>query len=213
MSSSGPATLAGSECPEPPLDFSQRELPTCELNVAAGTLFRIHRSVFGPLFYNRRSTSSTVFRFDASNDEFGVLYAAPSFSACMIETVIRDRFEHGTMPLIIDQHELEARSISSLEPSSVRTLRLADFTQPLFGLGGDGRILSTGDYRVPNLWSSAVYAHPKNVDGIYFRSRFAAQPCVALFDRIEIVARGTPLPLMDAPELEAFLDKYSIGLV
>jgi hypothetical protein len=67
MSSSGPATLAGSECPEPPVDFSQRELPICELNLAASTLFRIHRSVFGPLFYNRRSTSSTVFRFDASN--------------------------------------------------------------------------------------------------------------------------------------------------
>lgn len=213
MSAGSRATKMVTDCPEPPLDLSQRSLPICELNLSATALFRIHRSAFGPLFFNRRSTSPTVFRFDASNDEFGVLYAAPTFSACMAETVIRDLFESGTMPLIIDQNELESRSISSLGLSSARALRLADFTQPLFSLGGSAQIMSTGDYRVPNMWSSAVHAHPEQVDGIYFRSRFAAEPCVALFDRAGITVRGTPIPLMDAPELGPFLGKYSIGVV
>jgi hypothetical protein len=211
------STLAGvaddSGCPEPPADLPRRPLPICELNLSAVNLYRIHRTTSGPLFFNRRSASSTVFRFDASNDEFGVLYAGLSFAACMAETVIRNRFEHGSLPLIIDQAELETRSLSTLGLTSPRALRLADFTQPLFSLGGSGQILAISDYRVPNMWSSAVYAHPENVDGIYFRSRFAAEPCVALYERAGITTRGNAVPLMDAPELGPFLDKYGIGLV
>jgi len=212
---SAPSTTVGDQntCPLPPADLAKRSLPICELNMAAVNLYRIHRSKFGALFFNRRSTSSTVFRFDASNDEFGVLYAAQSFAACMAETVIRNRFEEGSLPLVIEETELETRSISALGLSSPRALRLADFTQPLFSLGGNGLILSTSDYRVPNMWSSAVYTHPDNVDGIYFRSRFAAEPCVALYERAGITTRGKAVPLMDTPELGPFLDKYGIGLV
>lgn len=213
MSTVVTSSARAENCPEPPSDFAQRALPILELNLSTTNLYRIHETTFGPLFFNRRSTSSTVFRFDASNDEFGVIYAAPSFAACMAETVIRERFERGSLPLVIEEAKLETRSISALGLSSPRALRLADFTQPLFSLGGNGLILSTGDYRVPNMWSSAVYAHPENVDGIYFVSRFAAEPCVAAYDRAGITVRGQAMRLMDAPELAPFLDKYHIGLV
>lgn len=206
-----PATI--SICPKPPTDFSNREIPIVELNLSAVTLYRIHRTRFGPLFFNRRSTSATVFRFDSADDRFGVLYASPFFDACMAETVIRDSFQEGTLPLVIDQSELDSRSISSLGIATPRALRLADFTQPLLRVGGDGRIMSVEDYRIPNMWSDAVHAHPEGLDGIYFRSRFASQECVAIFDRVDIIARGAPSPLNSFPELAPFLDKYEIAIL
>ena len=207
------APVTASQCPQPPADFSSRSIPIYELNLSAAALYRIHRTAFGPLFFNRRSTNSTVFRFDAAYGEFGVLYASPSFSACMVETVIRDSFEKGSLPLLIDQRDLDSRSISSLGLATPRAVRLADFTQPLFKLGGNGQIMTVGDYRIPNLWSSAIHAHPDNLDGIYFRSRFANEVCVAIFDRVELVIRGTPVPLTAFPELGPFLDKYNIGII
>ena len=200
-------------CPAPPGDFASRTVPEHAINVAATALYRIHRSVYGALFFNRRSTSTTVFRFDAAHDEFGVLYAAPSFAACMAETLIRDRFEGGSLPLTVDLSELACRSISSIGLATPRILRLADFTQPLFGLGGNGQIMTVPDYRVPNLWSSAVHAHPARFDGIYFRSRFAGACSVALFDRVDLVLRDKPVPLLQYHELGPFLDRYEIGIV
>lgn len=200
-------------CAGPPPDFSKRAVPVCDLHIAALSLRRIHRSIYSPIFFNRRSTSSTVFRFDAPNNEFGVLYAAPTFSACMFETVIRNVFEGGSLPLLIDQAELSCRSISSLIPAMVRTLHLADFTQSLAPLGGDNTVMSMNDYTVPNKWSLAVHSHPEKFDGIYFRSRYANEPCVALFDRVEMIARGAAIPILACSELDAFLDQYHIGLL
>lgn len=202
-----------SQCPEPPTDFNARPLPLIRLNLTALTLYRIHRSKFPALFFNRRSTSSFVYRFDAAEDEFGVLYASPSFAACMAETVIRNSFEHGHLPLLVDQHEIDTHSISTIGLSTARELVLADLTQPLFPLGGNAQILATGDYRLPNLWSSAIHAHPERVDGIYFRSRYANEPCVALFDRANLLACASPVALTRFPGLGAFLDQYNIYLV
>ena len=91
-----------SVCPFPPPDFAQRQVPVFELNLAASGLYRIHRSANSPLFFNRVSTSSTVFRFDAPAVEYGALYAASTFSACMFETLIRNLYENGTLPLLIE---------------------------------------------------------------------------------------------------------------
>lgn len=200
-------------CPLPPADFAQRTLPLIELNLAAIELFRIHRTAYGPLFYNRRSSSPTVFRFDAPGDEFGVLYAAPTVSACIFETLIRNLYENGTLPLYLGESELACRSISSIGMLDARALRLADFTQSLAPLGGNAIVMSIDDYAFPNAWSLAVHHHPANVDGIYFRSRYSSEPCVALFDRCPLVARGGPTPLLAAPGVEEFIDKHQIVLL
>lgn len=44
-----------------------------------------------------------MYRFDAPNDEFGVLYASASFEVCMAEAVIRDKFIGSTLPLLLDE--------------------------------------------------------------------------------------------------------------
>lgn len=199
------------QCPSPPLDFTERPLAIRELNLSVTDLFRIHRQEYGPIFYTRK-TNGTQYRFDAADDEFGVLYAALTVEGAFMETVIRDRFAHGTLPLLVDEKDLLSRAVSRLGWAETRALRLADFTTPLIALGGDSLILSTPDYTISNKWSSAVFAHPDRVDGILYRSRYAAQDCIAIFDRAEMVTREDPTPLIQHPNLPSILDRYGIGI-
>jgi hypothetical protein len=73
--------------------------------------------------------------------------------------------------------------------------------------------MSVDDYTYTNAWSLAVHQHPDNFDGIYFRSRYSNEPCVALFDRVPLVARGAPTLLLLTPGVDEFLDKYQIFLL
>lgn len=91
------------QCPLPPADFSARQIPELALNLGATTLYRIHRTAHAALFFTRRSKTTEVYRFDAPNDEFGVLYASASFEVCMAEAVIRDKFIGSTLPLLLDE--------------------------------------------------------------------------------------------------------------
>ncbi|MFP3756311.1 RES family NAD+ phosphorylase [Cupriavidus sp. SIMBA_020] len=199
-------------CPLPPEDLAVRIMPVRQLDLAVTPLWRIHRSIYGPIHYNRRSTGGNPYRFDAPNDEFGVLYASPSFAGCMAEAVLRDRFQGHSLPLLLDEEELTQRSISDLGTTLNRPLQLADLTQPHFHLGMDNRVLSTADYRGPNLWSRAIHDAFPDLDGIYFTSRFANEPSVAIFDRAPMKARGGPVPLGRFYLLPGFLDTYNIGI-
>lgn len=129
-----------------------------------------------------------------------------------METVIRDRFAQGPLPLLIDEEELNARAVSRLGWNETRTLRVADFTSSLVALGGDSLILSSPDYSITNKWSSAVFAHGERVDGILYRSRYSAQECIAVFDRARLIPRDTPVALGDHPELPNLLALYDIGI-
>lgn len=205
-------TAEGVGCPLPPEDLAHRDMPVRPLDLAVVQLWRIHRSIYDPIHYNRRSKGGTPYRFDAPNDEFGVLYASPSFAGCMAEAVVRDRFQGQQLPLVLDEEELTQRSISDLGTPLGRPLQLADLTQPHFHLGMDNRVLTTTDYRAPNLWSRAIHDAFPQVDGIYFISRFGNEPSVAIFDRAPIVARSNPVPLARFHLLAGFLDAYNIGI-
>lgn len=202
-------TTTAAPCPAPPADLDRRPLPLLALDLP---LYRIHRTIHHPLFYSRPSTTPRPSRFDAAQDEFGVLYAAPAFDTCMAETLIRNRYEGGALPLQLDEWELQARSMSTIVHAEPRALVLADLTQPLYPLGGNAAILSVADYRMPNRWSSAIHRHPRGVDGIYFLSRYASRPSVALYDRVKMATAGPPVPLLHHPELGPFLDRHAIGL-
>ncbi|QMI49899.1 RES family NAD+ phosphorylase [Burkholderia sp. MBR-1] len=205
----------GLECPLPPEDFFDATIPVHELNLSATNLYRIHRRTYDPIFYNRRATSSTVYRFDAPNDEYGVLYASPSFDVCMAETIMRGRY-HGVRVgtyHVIDENDITSRSIATLGLEDARPLRLADLTGPLWRFGFDARVLSVADYTAPNLWSRAIHDNRANLDGIYFRSRYANDVSVAIFsDRAMLVRRGESTPLHQHPGLPGFLDHFEIGI-
>lgn len=199
-------------CPLPPEDLADRVMPVKELDLGTTHLWRIHRSIYGPIHNNRRSKGGQPFRFDAPNDEFGVLYASPSFTTCMAETVVRGRFQGGSLPLLLDEEELTQRSICDLGTTLGRPLRLADLTQPHFHLGLDNRVLATEDYRGPNLWSAAIHQSYPDIDGIYFYARYGNEPSVAIFDRAPMVPRGESVPLARFHMLSVFLDNYNIGI-
>jgi len=208
--SGAPPLSALTDCPLPPADLYGRNVPEQRFNVLRTPLLRVHRNHFSPLFFNRRSRSSTVYRFDAPADEYGVLYASPEFDACLAETLIRDRFATG--PLVIDEAEITECSISTLGVAGKPDLLLADLTAPLFPIGGSAAIASVSNYQAPNRWSKALYDHPKMYDGLYFLSRYSNMPSVALFDRVEVTVEQT-IRLTADPRLPTFLERYDIAVV
>ena len=200
-------------CPLPPADLADRRLTTKMLDLERVALWRIHRAHLDPIYYNRRAPGVTHYRFDAAGGEFGVLYAAPSFAACMAEAVIRERFQGQHLPLLLDEHELSSRCICRLAVADRRPLVLADLTGPLTTLGMDARVFSVTDYLGPNLWSSALHAAFPRIDGLYFQSRLAGEPSVAIFDdRAQLVLAGMPTRLFDFPGLGPYLAANQIGL-
>lgn len=210
-----PDQNVASACPLPPDAFHEAAIPLVEMNLAATVLYRVHRRSRDPIHYNRRSVTGTVFRFDAPTDEYGVLYASPSFDVCMAETIMRERFQgvDARVPHLIEEADLTTRCIATLGFEDSRSLKLADLTQPLWQHGFDGRVLTVGAYAVPNLWSAAIHENRQDFDGIYFRSRYANDISVAIFsDRATLVRRGESIPLIQHPDLPEFLDRYGIGI-
>lgn len=197
-----------------PADFSSRTLPCQTIDTSTVPLWRIHRSAHDPIWFNRTAASGARFRFDAPADEFGVLYAAQLFSVCMAETLIRDRFAGASYPLELDLSALRERSISRIQrdvPTSL--LNLVDLTADMFALGADASLTTDADYSDANLWSLAIHEHPKNYDGVVYLSRYTGGTAIAIFDRVEMMARSLPTPLERAPELASFLDRYQIALL
>jgi hypothetical protein len=198
------------QAPIPPADLNERRIPEHQLNLAAVDLFRIHRKIHSPVFYNRIVTSATRFRWDSATDAFGVLYAAPELITCLAEAVIRAKLQGS---LVIEERELEERMYSRLGCAAQPVLKLADLTKDLFAIGADMQICSTSQYDVSNRWSDALYHHPSQFDGIYYASRYTNRPAVAIFDRVRLDRRGGSVRLSEAPEIAELLDAYSIALV
>ena len=85
------------------------------------------------------------------------------------------------------------------------------------GKGLDSR-LSSGDYRIAQHWSEAIYQHPDNVDGIIYPSRHdPKQQAVALFDRAETLLSvrscGTLRDYLGENAFFTLLDNYRVALL
>lgn len=211
-------TTAAERCPTPPPDFATRPLPLITVDFAARPLYRVHRNIHGPVYFNKPSVSTTRYRFDAPAGtsgaaEFGVLYGGFSLASCVFETIVRDRFASVSAPLLIEAQEFDERSITRVVAEPARPLRLADFTQSLAPFGGSTLVMAVNDYEGPNLWSQAVYGHVERLDGIYFHSRYSGEPCVAIYDCVGIAQSGGPVPVLYSPGIDDFLTKYQIALV
>lgn len=201
------------DCPLPPADLDGRPLARVSFDLDATPLWRIHRASLDPIYYNRLAPGVTNYRFDAARGEFGVLYAAPTFAACMREAVIRERYQGMSRPHVIDEDELCSRCVSRLTVVGRRPLLLADLTGPLTVLGMDSRVFAVTNYRGPNLWSSALHAAFQDIDGLCFPSRLAGERSVAIFEgRARLEVSGSPVPLPAVPELPDFLEANGICL-
>lgn len=210
MTGAPPIPAATSHCPCPPADLHSRTIPELIFDITSAPLLRIHPTIYSPVHFNRPIITKKQYRFDAPNNEYGALYASPEFDVCVAETLIRDQLL--TWPFVIDESQINGRSISTLGLTNGPELRLVDLTAPLFPIGGTTEITSVSAYDVPNQWGKAFYEHPKNYDGLYFRSRFSSLPSIALFDRVDVTVEGT-MALAADPRLEEFLNRYEIAVV
>ncbi|MFW5968851.1 MAG: RES family NAD+ phosphorylase, partial [Persicimonas sp.] len=191
--------------PKPPAEFADVRLPISEVNV---DLWRIYRNTYDdPLYYDRSPQS----RFNAPDASFGVCYLATDLHGAFIETFGRSL---GTN--LVTRRALEERS--AVRVVLLRTLRLVDLTgEGAAQLGVDARLSSGGDYKLPQMWSKAIFEHPDAVDGIIYRSRHdQARSCVAVFDRSAdtlAVQRETTLASPKMRErLSRVLEHYQFAL-
>jgi hypothetical protein len=156
--------------PGPPSDFRDRKVSVVEWDKS---LFRTHRIDRNPIFFG----NLRLFRFDAPDGSYKVLYAGSDAYCAFVETLARAA---GTR--IVTTTELKNQALCELKP--VRALRLIDLTQSgsLVRIGADARLFS-GEHRIAQLWSQALHNHPSAVDGLLYPSRLDPQrQGIVLFD-------------------------------
>lgn len=190
--------------PEPPADLQARKLPIIQIE---GPWFRIHHTRHSPLYYGKSGNN----RFDDPMQEYGVMYVAIDPHGAFIET-----FGSQTGIRVISIAELSVRSMSQL--SCEHPLKLLNITgSGIAHLGADGR-LGTGDHRLAQRWARALWSHPAQIDGIYYRARHdLSQPCAAILERAESVFKISNTQACTSigfsKVLSTILNTYQFGLV
>lgn len=190
--------------PEPPTNLKTRDLPIIQIEKP---WFRIHQSHHSPLYYG----DSGKYRFDAPAQEYGVMYIALDPHGCFIET-----FGSQTGIQVISYQELSLRSISALNCD--RPLQLVDMSGAgLAHIGADAR-LTTAEYKVAQRWALALWNHPSQVDGIYYRARHdLSQLCAAIFNRAKSVFTISNTQICTnrsfQKTLATILETYKFGLI
>ena len=207
--------MASRSPPPPPAHLDRIDLPLVAVDPAE--LLRLFPLGKSPIHFRFTKRGQKAYRFDAPNEEFGVMYCAFALEACFAETLLRTRAYQtpANEPTLIDEDELRSKGIAQLGGSDGQQLVLADLTgSGLVRLHADGSISTVARYSVPRQWALALWKHPKRVDGIRYVSRFMnSQMAVALFDRCEdrLIARHTQ-PLLDHPDLPRILDLFNVGI-
>ena len=207
--------MASRSPPPPPARLDRTELPT--VSVKPGTLLRLFSLGREPIYFRRPKQGLPAYRFDAPNEEYGVMYCASSLDVCFAETLLRTRSyaRPADRPTLIDENELRSKGIAQLGAMTNRALTLVDMTgNGLVRLHCDGSISTTPRYAMPRQWALALWKHPKQVDGIRYVSRFMnSQYAVALFDRVaERLSVTATWPLIEHPELPRVLDAFNVGI-
>jgi RES domain len=197
-----------------PKDFSKLILVTTEVEPSSLLRLASTKHLSSDPFRRDRQ-----YRFDAPDESFGVLYAAFDLETAFVESIVRDKAhplpagEH----LFIDYETLASRYIAMLSRSSSGgVLRLAQ----LYGAGlsavkADNRLATVDDYATTQQWAKAFHAHPGNIDGIVYMSRYLGnRRSVVIFDRARGAIRfNNSLPLLHHAELARLLDTYHVSLV
>jgi hypothetical protein len=159
-----------------------------------------------PAFWGRTGLN----RFDAPHGEFGVLYASADHHGAFIETF------GDALDRTVTTTALRGRAWARIEPA--RGLRVVDLTgRGLAHLGADERLCS-GDHRIAQHWSLALWRHSASVDGLSYRARHdPSRISVALFDRaasgVAVVRDGGLLDDRQRSVLAGILDTYRFALL
>jgi hypothetical protein len=160
--------------PAPPPDFSTRPLP---IKTIKGPWQRFYWVDKEALYFNK----TNVFRFNAPQGEFGILYLGEDAYSAFIET-----YGWLTGERYITRKQLEQRHLALVSAS--RLLKVVDLSgKGLAKIGADGRLCMGDEYKISQSWSLALWKHPERPAGILYRTRHDPnKKAVALFDRDEV---------------------------
>jgi hypothetical protein len=114
---------------------------------------------------------------------------------------------------LLSRSDLAVRSVST--GHLTREIRLVQLHGP--GLGRLSITAATvhGPHDICRSLAFELWKHPKQIDGIAYRSRFDNDEiCIALFDRASdaVVIDSTERLVDDEARLGRILDKYGVGL-
>jgi hypothetical protein len=154
-----------------------------------------------------------MYRFDAPDASYGVLYAGADIFCAFIESIIKNAGNR-----IVTTTELKTKVIAELR--GVRVLRLIDLISSgaLTRIGADARLFSA-DRAAAQLWSKALHDHPIRADGLLYPSRLdPARQAIALFgDRapnlVELSRQAWYAPGPQRNLLAQIAEHYKIELV
>jgi RES domain len=153
----------------PPENLASRRVDLVDFDEP---LFRSHSIHRHPVFYGTRG----IYRFDAPDGSYGVLYAAADAYCAFAESLIKNPASR-----VVTTSALKSSSLAELK--AISPLRLIDLTPSgaLVRIGADARLFSC-DREVAQLWSKALHDHPVCANGILYRSRLdPARRAIALF--------------------------------
>lgn len=191
-----------SQQPLPPADLDSRSLPLEK--ISRGRVYkRLHPYDADAVYFNKTND----YRFNAPNEQYGVLYVAEELKGAFAETLLR----HPGKTLI-DQRDIDAKAVSEIKIRSQLNL------VKLFGHGlvrvGATATVSSGDYAISQAWSLALWRHPQKPDGIIYRANHDNdQICLALYEHTRKHVRMVKtVPLGSEPFLAELFDHYGVGI-
>ena len=172
--------------------------------IKAGTLLhRIHRADHDPIFFGPVG-SAPMFRFDAPDGSYKVLYAARSLETAFGETLVRS-------PHIPYVTSTAVRARVRSELTAARTLRLYPLIDASVSAHGLSFTDLHGDAYARTQEISAWVHGSTSADGILYTSRFDNQRYVALFDRAIDAVSTTPVAKKIISPAEATVLTHHFG--
>ena len=193
------------ELPGPPADLADRDLRIVEVDRVWS---RLHDRRYDPLHFGRAGR----YRFDAPDQDYGVLYVSAEAAGAFIET-----YGQRVGLRMIDRVELGRRCLAEIH--FARALRLVDLSQDggLARAGADSRLFA-GSRSVAQRWSRSFHQDPRRFDGVLYPARGDPQQLsCAVFERAAAGAVARTLGPLDAPDLApivaAILDRYGFALL
>jgi RES domain len=192
--------------PAPPADLPDRALAVLDFQKS---IFRSHGLHRHPVFFGK----SRLYRFDAPDGSYGVLYAGTDLSCAFIESLIKN-----PRCRVVTTTALKTKAVAELHPE--RALRLIDLTssESLMRIGADSRLFSA-DHAAARRWSKALHDHPILADGILYPSRLdPVRQSVALFsDRapalVELSRQTWYAPGAQRRLLAQIADHYKLEII
>jgi hypothetical protein len=178
--SSAPARRGPSgAAPLPPGWLASATLPIQPIP-AGTTLYRVHRSTHGSVFFGPGAGNPPTYRFDSLSGTFGVFYVGLGVAGALVETLLRNPARK-----MVDYTDIDSRALTLVH--SDRDLKLVRLHgNGLQQIGCDNAI-STGPYDPCGAWSDALRAHRSKPDGIAYQSRHdPGEICLALFERSDL---------------------------